>query len=459
MAAREPTSPADALLGTAKATTDLAAGTAAPVGAGAAAAPPPAAGQAAADTGPAVAGPGAANWRHTFYALCAVQGVAMLAFGMALPFLPLYVQRLGIADERAAVGWAGLMSSGGMIVMAIMAPIWGSLADRYGRKPMVTRALLGGGTVVALMGLVRSPEQLLALRLVQGAFSGTVAATRTLATSVVPAAELGFVLGMMQTASFIGHSAGPLVGGLVADRFGYRVSFAITGTLLLLTFAGVLRFVHEDFQRPAPATRAGGGVGVSLRQLGHVPGLLALVGTLFFVQAGMSAVSPVLPLFVGSLLPADHGGVATLAGTMLGAGAVTGALAAAVTGKLGDRWGHSRVVAGCALLGGLIYLPQAFVTTPLQLLALRAVQGAFTGGLMPGVMASIALRTPAARRGVVFGLTATATSLGNAAGPLAGAAVAGSFGLRGAFVVTAVVLTLAGLWVGVALRVRPGSAV
>jgi DHA1 family multidrug resistance protein-like MFS transporter len=188
--------------------------------------------------------------------------------------------------------------------------------------------------------------------------------------------------------------------------------------------------------------------------LWDVPGLAALVATLFFVQAGMSAISPILPLFVQTLLPGGHGSVASLAGLVVGVSAVTSALAAGVAGKIGDRIGHERVLACCAIGGGLLYLPQALVTSPWQLLVLRGGLGLFTGGLMPGVMATIALRTPLARRGWVFGLTSTATSLGNAVGPVAGAAAATAFGLRASFVLTAAVLTAAGVWVALSLGPR-----
>lgn len=400
-----------------------------------------------------------APWRRVFITLCGAQALAMLAFGMALPFLPLYIQQLGIPDPREAAQWAGAMSAGGMLVMAAMAPLWGAIADRHGRKPMVARALFGGGLTVALMSLVHSPAQLLALRTIQGAFSGTVSATRTLVASVVPAAELGFALGMMQTSAFIGTSIGPLLGGVVADQFGFSAAFALTGALLILAGAAVVLLVHEDFVRPAPDEQdAHTGLRGSLRLVLDVPGLAALIGTLFFVQAGMNAVGPILPLFVRSLVPAAQGSVATLAGLILGSTAVSSALAAGVAGKIGDRLGHERVLAACAVGGGLLYFPQALVTSAWQLLALRTILGIFTGGLLPGVMATIALRTPPARRGWIFGLTTTATALGGAIGPLAGAWAAGAFGLRAAFLVTSAVLTAAGFWVALALTRRPGPS-
>src|SRR5688500_7587023 len=230
----------------------------------------------------------AADWKRTFWTLCGVQCAAMLAFGMATPFLPLYVHTLGVVDARDAVRWAGGMSAGGMLVMAAMAPVWGTIADRHGRKPMVTRALYGGGLVVAVMGLARSPEQLLALRLVQGAFSGTVSATRTLVSSVAPPAQLGYVLGTMQTAAFLGNTAGPLVGGFVADRVGFGPSFVATGVLLVLTGLVAMPLVREDFRRPAVTEGERGGFGAAVRLVLQSPGLPAVNGSLFFGQAGRS---------------------------------------------------------------------------------------------------------------------------------------------------------------------------
>src|SRR5262245_19010239 len=371
----------------------------------------------------------AGPWRRTFPTLCVAQAMAMLAFGMALPFLPLYIQQLGIADPRDAARWAGVMSAAGMVVMATVAPLWGALADRHGRKSMVVRALFGGGLTVALMGFARSPVQLFFLRTIQGVFSGTVSATRTLVASVAPAAELGFALGTMQTAAFIGTSIGPLLGGLIADRFGYSIAFGATGLLLAASGLAVLLLVREDFTPPAPhAAGAGGGLRGARRLVLDVPGLAALIGTLFFVQAGMNAIGPILPLFVQSLLPPGATSVAAISGLILGATAVTSAVAAGVAGKLGDRVGHERLLAVCAIGGGLLYFPQALVTDVTQLFMLRAGLGVFTGGLFPGVMATIALRSPASRRGLVFGLPATATGPGQAAG--APARARGGPGLR-----------------------------
>ena len=391
---------------------------------------------------------GMPGWRAAFSALLVAQITSMVAFGMALPFLPLYVQRLGVDGEGSAAQWAGAMSTAGMLVMAILAPIWGDLADRYGRKPMVVRACFGGGLIVGAMSIARTPLELFGLRTVQGAFSGTVAATRTLVVSVVPASQLGFSLGLLQTAVFVGNSLGPLLGGVISDAAGYEATFLATGALLAVSGLIVVAFVREEFVPPVQSARDSTRHGWrdAFALLRDTPGLGAVIVTLFLVSTAQNAMGPVLPLFVQHLVSDAHTQIASVAGLVIGISAVTSALAAVFAGRLGDRVGHGRLMAACAIAGGVLYFPQAWVSGPYELLAWRAVLGLFTGGLMPGTMAVVAVQTPARHRGWVFGLTTTATALGGAAGPVLGATAATVLGLRATFIVTGAVLTVAGGW-------------
>jgi DHA1 family multidrug resistance protein-like MFS transporter len=312
---------------------------------------------------------------------------------------------------------------------------------------MVARACFGGGLIVGAMALARTPLELFGLRTLQGGFSGTVAATRTLLTSVVPASQLGFTLGIMQTAVFVGNSFGPLLGGFISDAAGYKVSFLATGALLAISGVIVMVFVRENFTPPVAAdANARHGWRDAVAMIERTPGLSAVIVTLFLVSAAQNAMGPVLPLFVKTLVADAHTQIASMAGLVLGITAVTSALAAGFGGRIGDRYGHGRMMAVCAIIGGILYIPQALVTSPYELLAWRGLLGLFTGGLMPGTMAIVALRTPSAHRGWVFGLTTTATALGNAAGPMAGAAAATTLGLRATFVVTGLILTIAGVW-------------
>ena len=404
------------------------------------------------------------RWKRNLLFLFLSQVLAMVGFSSAIPFLPLYVQTLGV-EASSAVLWAGTLSFSGSITMAVMAPVWGMLADRHGRKSMVTRSMFAGGIISGLMSYAESVQQLLALRTIQGAFSGTVSASRTLAAGMVPRSALGQSMGLMQTAAFVGQSLGPLIGGFVADHFGYRASFMLAAVLLGLAGLSVLFFVEESFARPL-ATAARPSFRSNVRLIVFMPEVRAVILSLFVVQVGQMAASPILPLFIQELLrnSASAGvsasnipigdSIASTTGLILGVTAFTSAAAASVGGKLGDRVGHRRILAIASIATGILYLPQAFVTNTWQLLAVRAILGAFAGALMPVGMALIAMVTPSGSRGWIFGITATATALGVAIGPVIGALIATAFGLRASFIFTSVILCAGGLWITWSLRTQ-----
>jgi DHA1 family multidrug resistance protein-like MFS transporter len=398
---------------------------------------------------------GQPGWRRDFAVLTFAQSCAIVGFSLALPFLPLYVQTLGVTDPAEAAVWAGAMSSAGGLTMAFMAPVWGSLADRYGRKPMVTRSMFGASLFVAAMALVEDVRHLFGLRAAQGLFSGTVPASRLLAASIVPSNRLGQTMGMMATAQFVGSSFAPLVGGLVAESFGFRTTFMLTGVLLGVAGLVVLMFVRERFVRPAGAGRRGGRL-ADVKLLFGAPEIGAIVAVMLAVQLGQMGLGPVMPLFVQSMVgPGEP--VASTVGLIVGSSAIASAVAASVGGRLGDRVGHQRVLVVATLATGLLYLPQALAQSPGQLLVVRAITGTFLGAVVPVGMARVALLTPPASRGWVFGLTTTATTLGNAAGPLLCATIAANLGFRAAFVFSSAVVTAAGLWAVLSGRRRAGG--
>jgi MFS family permease len=135
--------------------------------------------------------------------------------------------------------------------MMHMAPIWGSLADRYGRRVMLIRATLAGSVIAFLMGLAASPQQLVLLRILQGGLCGTVAAAVTLVSTSTPDENLGTALGVMQTSQFVGQAMGPVIGGVLADAFGYRAVFPISSLLMAISLLLVVFLVREKFEAPA----------------------------------------------------------------------------------------------------------------------------------------------------------------------------------------------------------------
>ena len=295
------------------------------------------------------------SWRRNLYALVVAQALAIVGFGLRDAFLPFYLKQLGDLDNDQAALWSGFVAAGGAGVMAITAPLWGIVSDRRGRKPMVLRAMFAATMTVGLMGMATAPWHLVGLRLVEGAFTGTVTAS--------------------------------------------------TAWLL-------------------------------------APMLVTMIAVLFVVRLAQMGVRPIMPLYVEELGNYDDKHAASIAGLAFGLLGLTSAFSSVYLGRRGDRAGHRKILLGCTLGAGLIYLPMALVRAPWQLVVLQGLFGVAAGGLIPAANVIVATATPGERRGFIYGITAGASSLGGFFGPLAGAAVAASLGFRAAFVGTAMLLLL-----------------
>ena len=391
------------------------------------------------------ASPTAIPWRRNLAAIWAVQVLAIVGFSLRVPFLPFFLADLGVTTTDGQALWSGLINAGGAGVMALTAPLWGIVADRRGRRMMLVRAAFAGAFTVGLMGLATAPWQLLGLRLVEGALTGTVTAATVLVSTTTPKARLGFALGMLQTAIFAGASIGPLVGGVLADRIGPRPTFFVAGAMLFA--AGLLSvfLVRESF---VPAARASvdeddrrGRLARFRAAAGPLFGgtVVMLIVSLFVIRFAAMAVQPIVPLFVEQLAP-GQADVASLSGIVLGTLGFTSALSAVVLGRMGDRRGHKRLLVACVGAAGLLYLPMALARTPWQLAALQGAFGIAAGGMIPAANALVATLTPANRRATMYGITASAASLGAFAGPLVGATLAVAIGFRATFVAVGVLL-------------------
>lgn len=377
------------------------------------------------------------RWQRTLFILVAAQLVSAIGFGMFFPFLPLYVEQLGTNTGLSLEFWAGMVFSGQALTMAITSPIWGSLADRYGRKAMIERAMYGGAAIILLMGFVRSAEELALLRTIQGAITGTIAAINALAASLVPRERTGYAMGMLQVGLWAGIAAGPLLGGIVADAFGFRAAFIVTAILLLISGVVVTFGIQERFTPPKGAKRPG--ILSDWRRILVLPAVAAAYATRFLNWLGPNMLLPMLPLYVASLMRGSAG-VSTLTGVIVGLSSAAGTVSALYLGRLGDRVGHRRVLLAGTLVAALCFIPQAFVTAGWQLLFLQALTGAATGGMNPALSALLARYTNAGDEGAVFGIDNSVNSAARAAAPLLGAMIAAWFGLPAIFIATALVL-------------------
>jgi len=400
--------------------------------------------------------PPALSWQRNLYVLTAVSFMMFTAFGFVFPFVPLFISQLGVGDLNRVELWSGITSFGQALMLSLFSPIWGALSDRHGRRVMLLRVTFSGAIIVGLMGLSQNIWQFLALRVVQGMLTGVIAAATAMASSFVPRERLGYALGLVQMSLLAGTAVGPLVGGIVADHLGYRWSFAVTA--LIMAAAGVLTLLvlREEFT-PPPSDQASGGLGGLLKDIrtrGRDRQLLTMMAVLFSVHYGVNVVIPMLPLFVQTL--GGEGSTATITGLIFTVAGVVGALSSLGLGRVGDRFGYRRLLIVTALGAGLFYIPQAFVTSALQLIFLRGLLGVFDGGLLPSANALIARQTEgrgqAGTHGTTYGLVYLATGMGFALGPLSGGVIAATVGLRSVFLITAFILLAVGIYLPFGVR-------
>lgn len=381
-------------------------------------------------------------WQRTLYIMFVAQLVTAIGFSNIFPFLSLYVAELGSVTSLSVEFLAGAVFSAQALTMMVASPIWGAVADRYGRKLMVQRAMFGGAIILLLMGFARSAEELVFLRAVQGMVTGTVSAANALVAAAAPRQRSGFAMGLLLVGLSTGIAIGPLIGGAMADWVGYRYTFVLTSVLLLA--AGLLVFfgVKETFVRKE---NSGGsallGFWEDWRHVFQAPGVTLAYSLRFLATLGRMLIIPFAPLFIATLLP-DSAHLNTFTGLVIGISAGAGTITAVYLGRLGDNVGHRRVLKWSALVAGIFFLPQAFVTEAWQLLVLQAITGAATGGIIPSLTALLARFTEPGEEGSVYGLDNAIVAGSRAAAPLIGSMIVLWWDLRATFLATAVVFLL-----------------
>jgi len=391
------------------------------------------------------------QWQRNLCFLWIAQCVSITGFSFAIPFAPLYLQDLGVTDPKQLRIWAGLFSSIAGLTMTIMTPFWGYLADRFGRKPMTLRASLGGTVALLGMGLARTPEMLLLFRLLQGAFTGTITAFLTLAVAESPKERTGFVVSVMNSAVFLGTAIAPLIGGMLADRFGFRPTFLISAGLLFFSFLLSAFFIHE---RVVPQQQMSFSFWADTKAILTIRGVAPIMGMIFLYSLCRNIHQPVLPLFIQEIstdldrLGAQTGMVSSLAG-------VTSVAAAIIMGMLIDRgrWG---IGVACAFVAAFLASGLFFAQTIWQLAALYGFTAMFIGGIDPLLKVMLTRSVPQAKSGSAFGLSGSAMSCGWFIGSLSGGMLAAIMGLRPVFLVIGSFLTVIAILLTKLVRKQQG---
>jgi MFS family permease len=378
--------------------------------------------------------------------------MAIFGFSFAFPFLSIFIsQDLGVHSSRDLALWTAAGGSATGLSMAIASPIWGLLGDRWGRKPMLVRSMVGGAITVGLMAFAQTPEQLVILRLLQGATSGTVAAATALVAVETPRNRVGWSLGVVTSAVALGSAAGPVLGGLAGEAFGLRDVFLGGGILLLISTIPVFLVVRESPLRRRDSSRAGT-LALIRQRPGAVRALTALIGAQGLVSVANSGTQILVVLRLLEML--SHG-VAAVTGVAFGLAGVATSAAAVFYTFVTRRLGYVRTTALAAVLMSVAIATIGVAPWVSVVVGAVALNGLLGGVIVPATASMIGLETPTEAQSTVFGINASSVALGFCFGPLIAGGVAATEGVPTALGVIAVIAV--GLAVLLALGTREPS--
>ncbi|MEX3942611.1 MFS transporter [Paraburkholderia sp. BR10937] len=385
-------------------------------------------------------------WRRNLVVCVIGSFTTLVSLSMLLPFLPLYVRQLGVSSQSAVIQWSGVAFGATFLGTALTAPVWGRLADRYGRKPMLVRAAIGMAVVMSLIGVAHNVYELVALRLIAGLVGGYASASTVMVGTQAPRERAGWALGILSTGALAGNLVGPLVGGVLPGWIGIRGTFFAGGAMIavaaLLTVFVVKEEFHPESDAKPHASNAAAGSGSGARRPDYAVVAALLVTAMMVLLANMS-IEPVITVYIGSLgVGVAH--LARVAGVVMACSALGSMLTAARLGALADRFGSWRVIVACLVLTGLAMVPQAFVTHWWQLAGLRVVMGMTLAGLLPSIGKLARQSVDESKTGRMLGYLQSAQFSGQVVGPVIGGVIGVHFGLHAVFFATGALLVACG---------------
>lgn len=352
---------------------------------------------------------------------------------MIMPFLSLYIETFGDHSPAYVQKWSGLIFGATFVTAFIMSPIWGRIADKHGFKPILLINGFGIATSIFLMGFVTSVEVFFILRLLMGIVTGFIPTSIAFISSQIKKEEAGKMLGTLQMGSVTGMLFGPLFGGILADTFGFQYTFIITSISITIAAFLVLFGIHEELREKSKRAVIYSRTIIIKSIFKHrLMFTVMLVTTI--MQMGNFSAQPLLSLYVSELTDAQD--VAFLAGLTFSAAGLGNLLFARKWGQLGDDIGYEKVLSILLILSFLFVIPQAFVTSLWQLIALRLLFGIAVGGMIPITTALVRRESPIEVQGEVIGYNTSFRFLGNIIGPMLGGMISGYIGIASVFIFT-----------------------
>jgi len=365
-------------------------------------------------------------WKKNLYVMWICQFLAMAGMSAIIPFLPLFVRELGVTEFKETAKWSGLVFAGPFFLSFFLAPVWGSLGDKYGRKIMTLRAVFGLALAQIIVGFSVNTTQLLIGRMLQGVLSGFLPASMALIASNTPDEKTGYALGLLQSSTAAGNILGPLFGGVLSDLIGFRNVFFAVAALLIISGILVMVFVVEE-------NKVSGKENLSFldnwrfllkRQTLLFPALLIMLTAL-----GLGFVRPIFVLYVETL-DINQNILPTATGILFSIMGIFSTVSSAWWGKRVEKTNIRNNLIIASVLSALMYSVHSVIYDPYKLIPVEMVLGFAYGALLPLMFTSISKNINVERRGGILGIAASFQILGNMIGPILGGSAAAYLGLR-----------------------------
>ena len=392
------------------------------------------------------------TWKRHLCVIWSAQFMSAIGFSFGLPFISYLMQEdMGVTDKAELAYWVAAFNAACPLTMMFFSPIWGALGDSYGRRKMLLRSYVGGAVAVGLISVAQTPLQLVMLRVIQGAFCGTMSASQALISTQTPREHTGFALGALNSAMFSGTIAGAFAGGYVAEYAGYRPAFAISALCFVLSFILVF-FCSREYYMPAAGKTSGSRVFRAIRpetaQLALNLPILLIMGLVMFSR---SFDASFVPIFVQDL----HGGIdgaSRITGALSGLCGLAGVVSGFLLGYLADHYPPGRLAVFSSVLTAGFMFSISFVTGLAALFVLRFAMIFMGSGIEPAMQIWLAKKTDERSRGQMFGWASAMRCLGLGLAPLAGGPIAANLGIRAVFAGGSVFFLLTAACVFLAMR-------
>ncbi len=382
-----------------------------------------------------------ALWKKNLYVLwvgCVIGGIA---FSLVSPFLPMLLQEVGA--EANIEFLSGLAFSATFITGALIGPVWGTLADKYGRKQQILRAGFGIAVVYIAMSFSTSPLHVILARLLLGLFSGFIPSAIAMVATNTPEEHLGYALGFINTGFSFGAIAGPMVGGYMSAFFGLRRTLIIAGIVLFFATLVVLFGTKEE----VPSDRS-----IKFRIIKDIKMafsykiLTAMFLIMMVFNLSLNIIQPILPLMVQNLALQSSQDPAVMTGIIFSLAGFATVLGAPYWGKYGSKNTYKKAMTIGLAGGALFSIMLVFANSVLYVGATRFLFGLFLAAIAPSATAVLTRNVPNSYRSRILSINSSVSQVGAAAGPMIGGTIAGFWGLNIVFALTGIGLLGIMVW-------------